>query len=165
MKIFDSSSLISIFREVEYPKVLQNCVNRKYRLVIPNTVYNELRKNKKTYSLFADFIELFEIINIKKECLENLSARYPYLHEGELGVICLALEENKLRNKNICILDDKKARNFCKKNSIRITGLIGLLIWQKKNGDLNRSECKIIYKNIYASKFRIGESILGELVR
>lgn len=165
MKIFDTSSLISIFGEAKYPKILTNCTERGYKLVIPETVYNELTYNERTFAIFANHKELFEIRNVKRECLESLSARYPYLHHGELGVICVALEEERRGRKHICILDEKKARNFCKKNQIRIAGLIGLLVWQKSCGDLNHSECEAIHKNLNASRFNIERSILDELIK
>jgi predicted nucleic acid-binding protein len=145
MKIFDTSSIVSVFREVKYPKVLQNCVARGYRLVIPDTVHGELKQNEETYSTFFKYRELFEIRSVNSEWVETLSARFPYLHRGEIGVICLALEEKKLEKKHICILDERKARTFCRENGIRITGLIGLLLWLKNNGDLSHPECRMIY--------------------
>ena len=164
MKIFDSSSIISIFKEAKYPKILINCTNRKYILVVPETVYNELKRNKRTYDLFLKYKELFEIKKVDRNCFDIISARYPYFHEGEIGVICRALEEKKSGNRHICILDEKKARNFCKKENIRVAGLISLLKWQKSIGDLSPLECKIIYKNLYSSRFYIKKNILNELI-
>ena len=131
---------------------------------MPDTVYNELKNNEKTFAIFANYEELFEIRSVNKECLEKMSARCPYFHKGEIGVICLAFEEKKSKNKHICILDEKRARNFCERNQIRIAGLIGLLIWQKNNGDLDRYECASIHKNLYISRFYIKRSILDELI-
>ena len=74
MKIFDTSSLISIFREARYPKILANCTDRGYKLVIPETVHNELTNNEETYAIFNDYKDLFEIKNVNQRCLEDLSA-------------------------------------------------------------------------------------------
>lgn len=165
MKIFDSSSIISIFREAKCPEVLINSANRGYKLIIPETVQNELKRNKETWTIFLKYKKIFEIRGVDKNCLNMLSIRYPYLHKGEIGVICTSLEEKKDENKHICILDEEKARNLCKRGNITTTGLIGFLKWQKNIGDLNDADCKKIYKDLYNSRFRISKSILEELIK
>ena len=115
MKIFDSSSIISIFKEAKYPKILINCTNRKYILVVPETVYNELKRNKRTYDLFLKYKELFEIKKVDRNCFDIISARYPYFHEGEIGVICRALEEKNLEIDIFAFWTKKKLEIFVKK--------------------------------------------------
>ena len=100
-----------------------------------------------------------------KDYFDYLSRRYPQLHKGEIGVISVSLEYNKSGDRCICLLDDDYARDISKKLHLRTTGIVGLALWEKENGDICRSECKTIYENISKSGFRLSQDILNKLIR
>jgi predicted nucleic acid-binding protein len=54
------------------------------------------------------------------------------LHRGEAEVLCICLE-NKAK---LCLLDDRDARHFAKRNQIPITGTLGILVEAKKRGHI-----------------------------
>ncbi|MDD4455803.1 MAG: hypothetical protein PHI67_10915 [Candidatus Methanomethylophilaceae archaeon] len=47
MKIFDTSSIVCIFREVQYPRILDVCKGLGYRLSITPQVYEEIKENSR----------------------------------------------------------------------------------------------------------------------
>jgi len=165
MKIFDTSSLIAIFSEANCPQVLENCIDRNYKLNITDTVYNELKSNKKTFKKFKKYEEHFNVLIPDEEHVNKLLKRYPNLHRGEVGVICSGLKKDNDGKKYICIVDDGGARNFCENENINMAGLIGFLKWQKDNNDLTQKECEKIYDGLKKSGFRIKEDLLKELIK
>lgn len=165
MKIFDTSSLIAILTEAKCSQVFENCLTQNYSLSIPTTVYNELRCNKVTFEKFRDYEKHFKILDVEEDILYRFLRRYPNLHRGEAGVICIALEKKKNNEKYICIVDDGGARKFCEQKEINLSGLIGFLTWQKKTNYLDKKDCKIIYSRLLNSAFRINKDILCELIK
>jgi len=163
MKIFDASTLIAIFHEGKCESVLEESVKNGYALGIPETVYEELKVNKITFKLFSKYSDHFEVLPVNKKCIQNLKKRHPNLHDGELGVMCHAIEEND-KNLNIYFVDDGEARQKCEVYDIRKSGLIGYLLWNKDKEILDNEECKRIYKNLKESPFRISEKLLGRLI-
>jgi predicted nucleic acid-binding protein len=165
VKIFDASTIVCIFQEAKFPNFLNNCIKRNYNLVIPRQVYNEIEVNRNTFSCFREFIDFFTIEECLDEHFDYLTRRFPTLHQGEIGVLSVGLEYNKCGNKYICFLDDGHARDISKKLHLRTSGLIGLALWEKENGDISRSECEMVYHNIAKSNFRIKEEMLDKLIK
>ena len=164
MKIFDTSSIICLLREIRFAKALDTCAGRGYRLTTTQQVYDEIRKNPETFREFIRYGK-FSIIPVNDEpCFSRLSKRYPWLHDGEISILCLGLQKERQHARYICIIDER-ARNLKDKLHIRIHGTIGLLLWQKDRGELSKSECHDLYKRLKESSFRITEDILAGLVR
>lgn len=63
IKIFDSSTLICIFQEAKFPKLIDNCKKRDYKIVIPFFVYEEIKDNENTYSEFKKYKDYIMIKN------------------------------------------------------------------------------------------------------
>jgi len=165
MKIFDTSSIIGIISEAKCPYVFENCVERGYKLNIPNTVYEELKRNQKTYEIFKEHEKYFKVLDLDINSVNKILKRYPNLHKGEAGVICSAMEYENSDKKYICIVDDSGAREFCDNQNINMVGLIGFLKWQKRINDISEGESENIYKRLKRSGFRIKEDILRELIK
>lgn len=164
MKIFDTSSIICLLREIRFPKALDTCIHRGYRITTTQQVYDEIRKNPETFREFNRYGK-FTVVPVNDEpCFKRLSKRYPWLHDGEISILCLGLEKERQRSRYICIIDER-ARNLKDKLHIRIHGTIGLLLWQKGYGALSTGECHDLYKRLKESSFRITEEILAGLVR
>jgi predicted nucleic acid-binding protein len=164
MKILDTSSIVCLLKEIRFPKALDACISHGYRLTTTQQVYNEIRKNPETFHEFSRYGK-FTVIPVDDDpCFRMLAKRYPWLHTGEISVLCLGLHKEQAHERYICIIDER-ARNLRNKLHIRIHGTIGLLLWQKDRGDLSTRECQDLYKKIKESSFRITEDILAGLIR
>ena len=164
MKIFDTSSIVCIFREIRFPKALDICTKRGYKITTPQQVYHEITKNPDTLREFAAYGK-FTIIPVNDDtCFQKLSKRYPWLHDGEISVLCLGLQKQREHARYICIIDER-ARTLKDKLQIHIHGTVGLLLWQKDRKELSSDQCHDLYKRFIESSFRIKEEILQGLIR
>ena len=152
MKIFDTSSIICILREIKFPKALDTCTKRGYQLATTQQVFNEVKRN-------------FAVIPVNDDpCFRKLSKRYPWLHDGEISVLCLGLQKKKEQVRYICIIDER-ARTLKDKLQICIHGTVGMLLWQKDKKEISDTECHDLYNRFIKSSFRITKDILVELIR
>lgn len=164
MKIFDTSSIVCLLRETHFFKALDNCIQQGYRVATTQQVYDEVRKNPETLQAFIEYGKISVIPVNDKPCFRKLSKRYPWLHDGEISILCLGLQKEREHVRSICIIDER-ARKLREKLHLRIHGTIGLLLWQKNRGVLSRTECHDLYKRLKESSFRITEDILAGLIR
>ena len=163
MKIFDTSSIMCIFREIRFPKALDTCMKQGYQLTTTQQVFEEIKRNPDTFREFAAYGK-FSIIPVNDaSCFDKLSKRYPWLHSGEISVLCLGRQKQQEHARYICIIDER-ARTLKDKLQIRIHGTVGLLLWQKDRKILSSGECHDLYKRFIVSSFRITEEILAELL-
>lgn len=164
MKLFDTSSIICILREIRFPRALDTCTKRGYHLATTQQVYNEIKRNPDTFREFTAYGK-FSIIPVNDNpCFKKLTKRYPWLHEGEISILCLGLQKQREHARYICIIDER-ARTLKDKLQIRIHGTVGLLLWQKDHGEISPGECDDLYNMFRESSFRITEDILAELIR
>jgi predicted nucleic acid-binding protein len=164
MKIFDTSSIICIFREIRFPKALDTCMKQGYRLTTTQQVFDEIKRNPDTFREFAAYGK-FSIVPVNDNpCFNKLSKRFPWLHSGEISVLCLGLQKQQEHVRYYCIIDER-ARTLKDKLQIRIHGTVGLLLWQKDCKEISLIECHDLYKRFIESSFRITENILVGLIR
>ncbi len=164
MKIFDTSSIICIFREIRFPKALDTCMKQGYRLTTTQQVFDEIKRNPDTFREFAAYGK-FSVVPVNDNpCFNKLSKRYPWLHSGEISVLCLGLQKQREHVRYYCIIDER-ARTLKDKLQIRIHGTVGLLVWQKDCKEISLIECHDLYKRFIESSFRITEDILVGLIR
>ena len=164
MKIFDTSSIICILREIKFPKALDTCTKRGYQLATTQQVFDEIKKNPDTYREFVAYGK-FTVIPVNDDpCFRKLSKRYPWLHDGEISVLCLGLQKKKEQVRYICIIDER-ARTLKDKLQICIHGTVGMLLWQKDKKEISDTECHDLYNRFIKSSFRITKDILVELIR
>jgi predicted nucleic acid-binding protein len=164
MKIFDTSSIICILREIRFPKALDTCEKRGYQLAITQQVFKEIKRNPDTYREFTSYGK-FSVIPVNDEiCFRKLSKRYPWLHDGEISVLCIGMRKKQEQVRYICIIDER-ARTLKDKLQIRIHGTVGLLLWQKNHKEISDPECHDLYNRFIVSSFRITRDILAELIR
>jgi len=165
MKIFDTSSIVCILMEAKCPKVFDVCKKHGYELCITKDVYNELKRNPETFKRFQSFSGFTILDDIDDSCTTKLSKRHPWLHSGELSVLCAGFLKSKKNENYHCIIDER-ARNLKEKYKLNINGTIGLLLWQRDQlFEISSYECSKLYDNIKKSPFRINENILAELLK
>ncbi|MFA6333345.1 MAG: hypothetical protein WCX22_10355 [Methanoregula sp.] len=164
MKIFDTSSIVCLLREIRFSKALDTCTGRGYQLTTTQQVYDEIQENPETFQEFIRYGK-FSVIPVNDEpCFEKLSKRCPWLHNGEISVLCLGIQKERQHARYICIIDER-ARTLKDKLHIRIHGTVGMLLWQKDHKELSPGECHDLYKRFRESSFRITEDILVGLIR
>lgn len=164
MKIFDTSSIICIFREIESPKFFENCKRLGYDLCITPQVYEELKRNPETFKLFSSFDDFNIISDIDLNCFNELSRRYPWLHDGEISVLCSGVYKKRHNEHYHCVIDER-ARKLKDELGIKINGTIGLIVWQKKLLGFTEKECNLIYNKFLNSSFWVKNNILQELLK
>lgn len=163
MKIFDASSVICIVNEAKYTKIFDLCRGKGYRLFVPTTIFEELKRDDDILNILEKYH--FEIeYDIKPDLFAYLESRYPRLHKGEIGVICCGLSKQNDGQRYICILDEDKARKIRENVSLRFAGTIGLLLWLKKSKCLTPEECQYLYNQLLNSRFRVKLKLLRSLL-
>jgi predicted nucleic acid-binding protein len=111
------TSVISAFAEIGRFPLLKEILNRlSAKAIIPHTVENEIILLEAISALKNNggWIDIEEAQYFEKYLSK--------LHDGEAGVIALAKKHGW-----IAALDDLDARKIAKKESVKITGTLGLL--------------------------------------
>ena len=165
MKIFDTSSIICLLREANCSKTLNICKKHGYQLAVTKQVYEELMYNPESLKLFQSFDGFSVIDEHDPDCFSKFEKRYPWLHKGEISVLCTGISR-KQNNRNYHCVIDEKARNLKDEYELKVNGTIGLLLWQKNQlKELTSSDCTELYDTIKKSSFWISEDILQELLQ
>ncbi|MCL2141496.1 MAG: hypothetical protein FWH46_01250 [Methanimicrococcus sp.] len=167
LKLLDTSSIILILEEIKCPEIFNHCIERGHTLGITGAVYDELSANPNSFEHFKKYEKISVIRNDHQKnskTYEYLTKRYHSLHEGEISVLCEAVEMSYSKSPCYCIVDDHAARKRKDELGIQLTGTIGFLLWGKKNGCFNEEECQKLHQKIKKSRFRIDSQILEKLL-
>lgn len=162
MKIFDTSSIVCLLKEIEEPNVLDVCEILGHDIYITETVHSELIKNIKTYKKFQEYGKIKVLHLDDAECISSLKRRYVWMHDGEASIICAGQYFKKQGVTFYCILDEK-ARNISKEKGLTTTGTIGLLLWEYEKSKLNSTDLNRIKEKLQNSPFHISENLLNLL--
>ena len=128
--VINSTPLISLHC-IDKLDVLGNLYSNVY---IPYAVFEEVNADD-INPMTKDLLLSFPFISIVK--VSNLSASKYFktaLHSGEVETMILA-DELKA---DICIIDDRTARNYAISLGLKITGTIGVLIKAKEKGIIDK---------------------------
>ena len=128
--VINSTPLISL-NLINHLSILGNLYENVY---IPNAVFNEINadeinKLNKEYLLSFPFFSIRNISNHEAKKYFRTS-----LHIGEVETMILANELNT----DLCIIDDRIARNYAVSLGLKITGTIGVLIKAKEKGVIKK---------------------------
>jgi predicted nucleic acid-binding protein len=167
MKILDASPVICVLKEIKEPKIFDICETLGHELYVTKEVYEELKKNERTFKKFQEYGKIAILPSDKlpfdiTKAIDSYKKRYPWIHDGEASVICVG---HYLKDNNIpfyCIIDEK-ARNISKEEKLPTTGTIGLIIWERDKEKLGADEIDKIKKELRDSPFRINEVLLKKL--
>ncbi|MCL1884577.1 MAG: DUF3368 domain-containing protein [Defluviitaleaceae bacterium] len=143
--VVNSTPIISLY-DIDKLDILSKMYATVY---IPYGVYEEV-------CIDGDISErtLLSFPNFSIQHITNENAKKYFktaLHKGEVEVMILADELNA----DICIIDDKLAREYAKHLGLTITGTLGLLVKAKERGILDLvTPCMdaMIRNEIYISK-------------
>ncbi len=165
MKIFDTSSIVCLLREATFPRAFEICKNHGYSLAITKQVYEEIEKNPETFKSFKSLTGFSVIDDVDEQCFFRMENRHPWVHKGEISVLCAGIAKEQEGGNYHCIVDEK-ARQLKSKYSIKVNGTIGLLLWQKRQlKELNDADCNELHKKLKCSSFWIKEEIIQELLK
>jgi len=122
--VVNSTPLISL-HDIGMLDILNKMYNKVY---IPHGVYEEI-------SVHGDIQKdtLLSYPNFLIQHIVNESAKRYFktaLHKGEVEVMILADEINA----DVCIIDDRLAREYAKYLGLKITGTLGLIVKAKERG-------------------------------
>lgn len=159
LKILDTSSVVCVLKEIQYPKLFDLCIDQGHKLCITKECHNELMQNPETYQRFQEYGKIDIFGKELTGCVKTYRRRYPWIHDGEASVLCLGRE---LTGEGYCIIDEK-ARNVGKDSGILTTGTIGLILWEKEKDLLSKEELIMIKDRLEASAFRVTKTLLDML--
>jgi len=164
MKIFDTSSVVCIFSEIKYPKIFEICKEYGYQLCITPQVYDEITQNPETFQHLKGYGDINIVNTVDGDCYTKLSKRYPWMHKGEISVLCAGLSKKGSHERYYCIIDER-ARKLRDKLHVRVTGTVGLILWQKSLSALTKGECQDLYNKFLQSEFWIKKDIIQGLLK
>lgn len=117
------TDILSMFGKVKSINILKQLFNELY---VPTAVYEELLRAKDAGLSFTNFVlDDIEVINLDEvEHHEYISLlkNEKYLHKGEIQAITICKHRG-----GVLLTNDKKAKNFCIKNSIPYFDIKGIL--------------------------------------
>ena len=122
------------------------------RVLIPDAVHKELQKS---HSSLPAFIEVCSAKD--RELVLQLAAR---LDQGEAEAIVLAKELNA----KVLLIDERLGRSVAKKEGLKITGLMGVLIEAKQRKFITSVEAEIGQLEVRAG-FRISKAVRADALR
>ncbi|AKB31076.1 hypothetical protein MSSIH_0386 [Methanosarcina siciliae HI350] len=131
MIIFDASSIIYLLREAYFPRAFEISKKQGYDLAITEHVYKELETNPETFNLLNSCKDFIVIHNVDKKCISRISKRYPWLHEGEISVLCACIDKEQSGENYKCIINEI-AGQLSSGFGIKANGTIDLLLGGKE---------------------------------
>ncbi|MFQ6056499.1 MAG: hypothetical protein ACE5J3_11020 [Methanosarcinales archaeon] len=144
MIVVSDCDILSMFGKVGAVQHLKELFEEIY---IPPAVYEELRRAKEIGFDFVDeLIENIKILNLNDEEFSEfilLVEHEKYLHSGELQGIVLCKHRN-----GVLLTNDRRAKNFCKRNNIVYFDVKGILRAFYKKKVLEREEIRNLVREI-----------------
>ncbi len=128
MKIFDSSPLIAIFNQFQYPQVFDVILQLGHELTVPHVVWNEL-KDSRTCTNVQRLRDEHKLTKSETNSFQEIKDfRKGYnIDDGEIDVILTYIKLGGYRNNIYCVLDDKDAQRVASRLGIKYVDLKGLL--------------------------------------
>lgn len=157
MKILDASVIISLFKEISRPDLIDKLLLLGHKLVIPHYVMHKELQDETTKRLVMYMLKQEKMQVLEPFSAEELKSQKNYFGFG-LGEYHVILSYEKLRSEGhnvYCILDDGKARNKAKNLGVKFTGTLGLVCMLKSKNIITLSEYYEILKLLNNSNFRL----------
>jgi predicted nucleic acid-binding protein len=150
MVLLDTDFLSSFFK-IGKLKLILKALNVGH-LIIPSTVYGELKDSKFFNELVSSFAfneenlddEKYILVKEIKNPREHFDKeKTKILGDGELGCFLLAKESNET-----ILIDDQRARRIAKEEELKVTSIPAFLLHCKKKKILSTNEIKQIMENL-----------------
>lgn len=162
-KLLDTSAILSLVYEANFPQALKIITDLGYNILIPKEVYKEIKDVSLVAELLKDNrIDLLSILDQDK--IDALKIRHPSFHDGEISVLICGEEIACKGDKCRCIIDEKDAKTYANINNLRVNGVIGLFLWLKRINKLNKDDCMSIHKGLIKNP-RLPRELLNDLLK
>ncbi len=128
-------------------------------VVIPKMVYQELLANGENHSVTQTVMTAawLEVRSVSNQLQVMILERDHRLDPGEANAIVLALELKATQ----LLIDERLGRTEAKRQGLRITGILGILLAAKRQG-LISDICPILNQLISEANFRISKRLYDE---
>ena len=163
MKIFDSSTIIAIFNEINYPELIDKIRLLGHDLAITSYVVESELLDKNTSKITEMCVQSGKIQILKNNPVKEILEFKKDFQRLGMGECYSMLAYQKLRDAGevvYCILDDHKARKIAKELGIKFTGLIGLLLMMKQKDMMSSYEFDKVVKLLKDSNFRFPADVV-----
>lgn len=152
--VVSNTSPIIILAKTESLNLLKNIFEK---VIIPQTVYNEIIEKNDLASTNLKATDFIEVVEVEKcELLENLNM---ILDRGEAEAIFLAKSLNL-----ILIIDEKKGRKVAKNLELNIIGFLGVLLLNHRKGHISKQSVLEIIEKADNFGYRLSENLKNEFL-
>jgi predicted nucleic acid-binding protein len=131
-------------------------------IIIPEAVYQELLANGSNHPVIKTIqaIDWLEVCSVTNQQQVEALERDRNLDPGEANAIVLALELQATQ----LLIDERLGRLEAKRQGLRITGILGVLL-AAKNKALLSEVCPVIDALIQQANFRINPQLYREVLQ
>jgi len=159
--VIDASVLISWCDELSDRVIFEKLMDSGYSIVVPERVEEEVSGESE---LYQDILSSCEVVQCDEEVYQKLNSRYVRLGSGELAVLTIGKGLEKQGEGYFCLLDDRRARDICRKIDLELKGTIGTLGLLVREGQIKLSEADSILSQMKESGTRLPKNY-EELLR
>ena len=146
--VMDTSGLISILERSNRPRLVRDLRTLYGEIIVPRSVKEEFAVKSGALDRHVADEEITVHPAAMPKDIELFRQRHPNLGRGESGVILPGLYLQGQGIDSMCVLDDRRARNVARANSVNFTGVLGLLGALETGGFLSLAERREIVKGL-----------------
>lgn len=158
--IIDASCIIAFYskNELNNPNLLNKLSEKGYELIIPQKVYDEIKKgNKPTIKMLEQAIKN-GIIQVDQDSsteeIIKYKNRYPRLDDGEIQVLLLGYVCKNNNEKYRCVIDEGPGRKVANELSLCLTGTKGIIVLLEQLKIITPTTQETLFKSLRESNFR-----------
>ena len=132
-------------------------------IILPTLVQDELYNDNKVYSVLKSYIEKgsFKVVKPPEKIVKELRFRFFGLGDGEIGVLALAIVNQKEHTSMVIpLMDDKKARKAARELGLPVHGTLWLLIEFARKRLIGKHIALNLLRMLPEHGFRLSEEIL-----
>lgn len=163
-KIIDTSVILCMIYQAKFPEIFEIIIKEGYNILIPKEVYIEVKEDIKIIAELFKNKKIDLLPAIDEEEAREIRNRHPSLGDGEIGVLVCGKNKISSGEKCRCIIDDRDAKLFAKKEGLNVNGVMGVLLWLKKLDKINKEDCLKIYEGLNNNP-RIPKDLLEKLTK
>jgi len=137
-------------------------------IIVPTSVRDELYNDNEVYLVLKNHIEKgsFKVIELPEKVVKELRFRFFGLGDGEIGVLALAIVNQKeSTNMVIPLMDDKRARKAANELGFQVHGTLWLLIEFTRKRLIGKCIALNLIKILPEHGFHLSEEILRIAIR
>jgi predicted nucleic acid-binding protein len=167
--VFNTSVVSELFHVsiLEKLKDYSNSVGHSIEYVLPDIVFNELKKDRIIGKSEELLKQIFRILKTPEETLNELSVIRPSLGPGELSVLATvsSLTQQNTQSSIITIIDDKKGRKAAEELGLERHGTLWIILQLKANNIISKEKAVEIVMKLPYRGFHISEKEIEKVIK